>query len=1275
MSAIATILHYREELPALVMLPAALARQWKAELLQHASEVFSPDDICLITKSSDVVKGKVALVPYTLIDKMSECGHLRPDQFGIVIADECHNLKNPEAKRTEICIPFLKHAKVAIGLSGTPVVNRPKEIFTVLSALLPRIFCSYGEFIQRYCDAKKVSYGKGIDDTGASNLHELAIVLEGIIMVRRLKSVVVASLPKKSREKKYIAPDPKYVHQLRTIQGEMDTLKKQLMEAMGSRDEGNIQRLKGLQQQQINRYKLVTGLSKAFGVCNIVKDMIKQLKAQGKMSIATGDSKPSGAAVAPLNEFSVAEQATTLAEPDMDMDVEFVGVTDLSKEESMPSVPGASTPMYGGLEDDILMDGAVEEVKGKKASEKMATAASAAVFVPDEDDIAILDSDDERPDKGGRSFSRLKRLKHSPDAAQNVTTPSRKKTVETSGRRSLRSSDKKSNAPAVGKYAEDSDSDDLFFLEPGAGTRNKKSTPIASQKRSRLDECEGFDSYSDEEDMFGGADRKAASSAAASTEWKKILGGDGKGKKDLAQGKKKIKKDTTGIGMDSPKLVRKNRLPEKIIIFAYHREVMDMIEDTLRDIDVDYIRLDGSSTTSSRNISITDFQYRDMADVALLSLKACGTGLNLTAASTALFAELDWSPATIFQAEDRIHRIGQKAAAVKIIFAVCENSADDIIWQQLQKKHSIVEDTVGASGNGGQISIHSHNREAITGQTTLNFSAGAYSSQPSHHKNASQSSPGEASGSGEAKRAENVYQSNKPIPQNSTKVQQQKPASPSSGKGGISQYLSQPRAPSSTSVYGTKSPEMQIADIFASAISGAKTSAAGGSKGEAVSLVNDSFSEIPMDLIEQQFKLADEMAAKRKLPAQPSSVPYPYPPPTAPSVAPSRGQGGDKKHEHTSVQQQQQQLLQAIHVESSQFDYPSSQPSDVATVADNTRPSPDKQRGPLLNVPYGTSVVDSKKANKPSFGWSLAPSASVYGSSGAAHPAPQSDAPRTGGSLPSSAAGTGRTDYAAAIARPPAPAPVPAPVPASAPAPAGAVFDENARQQQQQQQQQQQGRNEMYKNKAIVPSSSVYAAAAAAAAPIAAPPPAKVLDEATLLRIEENKKKALLRLQQQKLTNAMPVSAAPRPVDRQMAIVSPPEVKPAHPMAPAPAPAPQSVGSAPNPYAGAFSTGKGRAVPITEAAMEDAKRLKMFNEQTTNTSNSSRYDAGNNVPAMRTSGSAYNPKPTYAQPSYAQSSYATGSGYPPPAQPSMAAPPVVAGSVPVKPSRPQRSID
>ena len=64
-------------------------------------------------------------------------------------------------------------------------------------------------------------------------------------------------------------------------------------------------------------------------------------------------------------------------------------------------------------------------------------------------------------------------------------------------------------------------------------------------------------------------------------------------------------------------------------------------------------------------------------DVALLAITACGTGLNLTRANVALFAELYWSPGAVLQAEDRIHRIGQKSNRVRIIYLIAKGQDQD----------------------------------------------------------------------------------------------------------------------------------------------------------------------------------------------------------------------------------------------------------------------------------------------------------------------------------------------------------------------------------------------------------------------------------------------------------------------------------------------------------------------------------------------------------------------------------------------------------------------
>ena len=124
---------------------------------------------------------------------------------------------------------------------------------------------------------------------------------------------------------------------------------------------------------------------------------------------------------------------------------------------------------------------------------------------------------------------------------------------------------------------------------------------------------------------------------------------------------------------------------EKFLFFGHHTCTLDAASEMLRRRKVPFIRIDGSTDTNARQSLVDRFQTDRNARVAVLSIKAAGMGLTLTAASTVIFGELSWTPGDIVQAEDRAHRIGQ-VNAVNVHFLVAKDTVDDIMWGSVANK-------------------------------------------------------------------------------------------------------------------------------------------------------------------------------------------------------------------------------------------------------------------------------------------------------------------------------------------------------------------------------------------------------------------------------------------------------------------------------------------------------------------------------------------------------------------------------------------------------------
>ncbi|MBU1682514.1 SWF/SNF helicase family protein [Patescibacteria group bacterium] len=116
---------------------------------------------------------------------------------------------------------------------------------------------------------------------------------------------------------------------------------------------------------------------------------------------------------------------------------------------------------------------------------------------------------------------------------------------------------------------------------------------------------------------------------------------------------------------------------------------------------ISYQYLDGSTPTGVRKIRVDAFQ-NGIGDVFLISLKAGGVGLNLTAANYVIHMDPWWNPAVEDQASDRAHRIGQKNP-VTIYRLITRNSIEEKIIRLHQEKKDLANSLLEGTDIGGNI--------------------------------------------------------------------------------------------------------------------------------------------------------------------------------------------------------------------------------------------------------------------------------------------------------------------------------------------------------------------------------------------------------------------------------------------------------------------------------------------------------------------------------------------------------------------------------------------
>jgi len=161
---------------------------------------------------------------------------------------------------------------------------------------------------------------------------------------------------------------------------------------------------------------------------------------------------------------------------------------------------------------------------------------------------------------------------------------------------------------------------------------------------------------------------------------------------------------TAKLIMNSGKLMALDKLltrlkaeGHRVLLYSQMTKMIDLMEEYLTYRQHSYLRLDGSSRISDRRDLVDDWQTRPDLFVFLLSTRAGGLGINLTAADTVIFYDSDWNPTVDQQAMDRAHRLGQ-TKQVTVYRLVTRGTIEERILQRAKQK-DVIHRVVIAGGD------------------------------------------------------------------------------------------------------------------------------------------------------------------------------------------------------------------------------------------------------------------------------------------------------------------------------------------------------------------------------------------------------------------------------------------------------------------------------------------------------------------------------------------------------------------------------------------------
>jgi len=195
----------------LIICKASIKSNWQNKLNEWLK---SRREIQILWKKTDEISplAEIVIVNYDLISHSYTHLQLVSINWQLVICDECHIIKNMKAKRTHAVLSkkgIIHHTERSLMMTGTPILNRPSELYPILKVLSPETiepYTNYFSYAKRFCDAWQDGFT--FNDRGASHTDDLNQRLRKGFMIRRTWAEVEKELPARRYEMVLIDKTP-----------------------------------------------------------------------------------------------------------------------------------------------------------------------------------------------------------------------------------------------------------------------------------------------------------------------------------------------------------------------------------------------------------------------------------------------------------------------------------------------------------------------------------------------------------------------------------------------------------------------------------------------------------------------------------------------------------------------------------------------------------------------------------------------------------------------------------------------------------------------------------------------------------------------------------------------------------------------------------------------------------------------------------------------------------------------------------------------------------